>query len=286
LIYTVAISLILSGCAAKKVERIEPETTIDLSGRWNDTDSRMVSQAMITDCLNHPWITQHMSASMGKKPSVIVGSMRNKSTEHIAVKTFVNDIERAFINSGQVDVVASAVEREELRTEKDDQRVFASPETIKEMGRELGVDIASVDSAQRAVMGVDVVAVATPSSTPVVMNEWVGSGLHVTSVGVSTAGKQEIATEVFKRGKLVLDELSQTSKIGGINVPFSRGLLRSEDVYAEIGEIILGKKPGRTSDEEVTVFVSSGLAIQDVATAKLVYDKALQQGMGTKVNLV
>jgi len=140
LIYTVAISLVLSGCAAKKVERIEPETTIDLSGRWNDTDSRMVSQAMITDCLNHPWITQHMSASMGKKPSVIVGSMRNKSTEHIAVKTFVNDIERAFINSGQVDVVASAVEREELRTEKEDQRVFANPETIKEMGKELGAD--------------------------------------------------------------------------------------------------------------------------------------------------
>jgi len=141
LTYAVVISLIFSGCAAKKtVERIDPETTIDLSGRWNDADSRMVSQAMITDCLNHPWVTQHMSASMGKKPFVIVGSMRNKSTEHIAVKTFVNDIERAFINSGQVNVVASAVEREELRTEKEDQRVFASPETIKEMGRELGAD--------------------------------------------------------------------------------------------------------------------------------------------------
>jgi uncharacterized protein (TIGR02722 family) len=137
----VVVSLILSGCAAsKKVERIDTETVIDLSGRWNDTDSRMVSQAMITDCLNHPWITQHMSASMGKKPAVIVGSMRNKSTEHIAVKTFVNDVERAFINSGQVSVVASAVEREELRTEKDDQRVFADPETIKAMGKELGAD--------------------------------------------------------------------------------------------------------------------------------------------------
>lgn len=134
-------SLILSGCAAsKKVERIDTETIIDLSGRWNDTDSRMVSEGMIIDCLNHPWITQHMSASMGKKPAVIVGSMRNKSTEHIAVKTFVNDIERAFINSGQVNVVASAVEREELRTEKDDQRVFANPETIKQMGQELGAD--------------------------------------------------------------------------------------------------------------------------------------------------
>ncbi len=141
LTYTVVISLALFGCAAsKRVERIDVDTTIDLSGRWNDTDSRLVSEAMIVDCLNHPWIIQHMSASMGKKPTVIVGSLRNKSTEHIAVKTFVNDIERAFINSGQINVVASVVEREELRTEKDDQRVFASPETIKQMGQELGAD--------------------------------------------------------------------------------------------------------------------------------------------------
>jgi len=135
------IGLILCGCAArKKVERIDVDTTIDLSGRWNDADSRMVSEAMIVECLNHPWISQHMSKNMGKKPTVIVGAMRNRSTEHIAVKTFVNDIERAFINSGQVSVVASAVEREELRSEKDDQRVFADPDTIKEMGKELGAD--------------------------------------------------------------------------------------------------------------------------------------------------
>ncbi len=138
---TVVACLILSGCASsKKVERLEVDTTVDLSGRWNDTDSRDVAQTMIVDCLNHPWITEHVSGSMGKKPTVIVGSMRNKSTEHIAVNTFVNDIERAFINSGRVSVVASAGERQELRTEKDDQRVFATPETIKEMGKELGAD--------------------------------------------------------------------------------------------------------------------------------------------------
>ncbi len=140
LAFAVLVGLVFPGCASKKVERIDPEAVTDLSGRWNDTDSRLVSDAMITDCLNHPWIVQHMSGSEGKKPSVIVGSMRNKSTEHIAVKTFVNDIERAFINSGQVTVVASALEREELRTEKEDQRVFADPDTIKQMGRELGAD--------------------------------------------------------------------------------------------------------------------------------------------------
>lgn len=138
---SVSVLIVLSGCgSSKKVERIDVETTTDLSGKWNDTDSRLVSQAMITDCLNHPWTTEHMSASMGKKPAVIVGAMRNRGSEHIAVRTFVSDIERAFINSGRVSVVASATERGELRTEKDDQRVSAKPETIKEMGKELGAD--------------------------------------------------------------------------------------------------------------------------------------------------
>jgi uncharacterized protein (TIGR02722 family) len=141
LTFALVIGLIFSGCAAKKtVERIETDTVTDLSGRWNDTDSRQVSEAMIVDCLNHPWLTRHMAGSGGKRPAVIVGSMSNRSNEHIAVRTFVNDIERAFINSGQVTVVASAGDREKLRTEKEDQRVFADTATIKQMGRELGAD--------------------------------------------------------------------------------------------------------------------------------------------------
>ena len=132
---------ILAGCGAPKtVERIEADTTIDLSGEWNDTDSRLVSEAMITDCLNHPWIGQHTAKSRGEKPVVIVGAVRNRSAEHIAIPTFVNDIERAFINSGLVTLVASANERGNLRDEKDDQSMFATPESTKQMGRELGAD--------------------------------------------------------------------------------------------------------------------------------------------------
>ncbi len=130
-----------AGCWSKKtVERLDPTTTIDLSGRWNDVDSRNVSTTMITDCLNHPWLTRHMTGSGGQSPTVIVGAIRNRSMEHIPVSTFVNDIERAFINSGRVTVVASAQERGELRSEKEDQRVFADIDTIKQMGRELGAD--------------------------------------------------------------------------------------------------------------------------------------------------
>ena len=132
--------IIFSGCSAsKQVTRVDTDTTIDLSGRWNDTDSRMVADEIIGDCLNHPWINDH-GISAGGKPVVIVGGIRNKSMEHIAVATFISDIERAFINSGKVRTVSSASERSEIREERADQGEFAAIETIKRMGRELGAD--------------------------------------------------------------------------------------------------------------------------------------------------
>ena len=132
--------IIFSGCStSKQVTRVEADTTIDLSGRWNDTDSRLVADEMIDDCLTHPWINDH-GINTGGKPVVIVGGIRNKSAEHIAVGTFISDIERAFINSGKVRTVSSASERGEIREERADQGEFAAMETIKRMGRELGAD--------------------------------------------------------------------------------------------------------------------------------------------------
>jgi uncharacterized protein (TIGR02722 family) len=129
----------LSGCSETQVTRVETDTTIDLSGRWNDADSRLVSEAMISDCLGAPWYHQHGMAK-SKNPTIIVGSIRNKTTEHIATEIFVKDLERSCVNSGVIDVVASADEREGIRGERLDQRVNADPATIKEMGRELGAD--------------------------------------------------------------------------------------------------------------------------------------------------
>ncbi|HWO58362.1 MAG TPA: penicillin-binding protein activator LpoB [bacterium] len=132
--------LVVAGCSSRTVvTRVDTEEQIDLSGRWNDTDSRLVSEEMIRDCLNHPWLSEHMTAK-AKKPVVIVGAIRNKSQEHIPVGTFVGDIERAYVNSGKVQVVASAVERDDLRSEKRDQRINATEETLKAMGREVGAD--------------------------------------------------------------------------------------------------------------------------------------------------
>ena len=126
------------GCG-RSVKRISPDEVTDLSGYWNDTDSRLVSEEMISDCLNGRWKDEHQRQK-GTRPTVIVGMIRNKSTEHIAIETFTGDIERAFINSGEVLMVASAEEREQIREERADQHSYASDETIKEWGKEKGAD--------------------------------------------------------------------------------------------------------------------------------------------------
>ncbi len=135
----IAVFLII-GCGQKTtVTRLDSDTVIDLSGHWNDTDSRLLAGKVITDCMAHPWIGNHVREA-GAPPVVIVGAIRNKTSEHIATDIFIKDLERAFVSSGQVDVVASMDEREQLRDERIDQKVHASPETIKEFGRELGAD--------------------------------------------------------------------------------------------------------------------------------------------------
>ncbi|MFH1138204.1 MAG: penicillin-binding protein activator LpoB [Pseudomonadota bacterium] len=133
--------LVLGGCSsAPTVERKAVDEDIDLSGRWNDVDSRMVSREMIPDCLNRPWRTRFMSENGGKMPTVIVGAVKNRSHEHINVLTFTKDMERELINSGLVQFVASAGERVEVRDERVDQAQNATEETMKGAGKEIGAD--------------------------------------------------------------------------------------------------------------------------------------------------
>ncbi|WP_455203427.1 penicillin-binding protein activator LpoB [Kaarinaea lacus] len=130
--------LAISGCATK-VDRIDVEEVRDLSGEWNDTDSRLVSEEMMQDVLAKPWVDNYRRQH-NKAPAVIVGEVRNLSHEHLNVNAFLGDVERALINSGRVKVVASRVEREEVRDERKDQDIHASEETRKAMGKELGAD--------------------------------------------------------------------------------------------------------------------------------------------------
>ena len=126
-------------CNRRTVERVDPNKQIDLSGRWNDTDSKLVAQEMISDVLNRPWRTAHVEATKNK-PVVIVGDVKNRSTELIEPETFIKDLERELINSGLVRLVQSTEFREQIRTERADQQDFASPETMKKWKKELGAD--------------------------------------------------------------------------------------------------------------------------------------------------
>ncbi len=128
------------GCKPHSVTRISPDQQIDLSGRWNDTDSKLVAQEMTKDCLNRPWLSNYNNAHSGRKPTIILGVISNKSSEHIEAETFVTDMEREFINTGIVRVVQSSSFREKLRQERADQQEFASTDTQKKWGRELGAD--------------------------------------------------------------------------------------------------------------------------------------------------
>ena len=128
----------VTGCATS-VERVDTNKTIDLSGAWNDTDSRLVSEEMIQDCLSRPWITK-FTIKKQRPPAVIVGTVRNLSHEHINMNTFVSDMERDLINSGLVEFVASADERVEVRDEREDQDLNATEATRNEAGKEFGAD--------------------------------------------------------------------------------------------------------------------------------------------------
>jgi uncharacterized protein (TIGR02722 family) len=130
--------LLTIGCSTK-VTRVQTESTIDLTGKWNDTDSRLVADEMIKDCLSQRWLYQW--ESQNKRPTVIVGKVVNKSHEHISVETFTKDMERALLNSGKVEFVATKTEREQLRDEKDDMVENASAQTAKSRGEETGADL-------------------------------------------------------------------------------------------------------------------------------------------------
>lgn len=151
---TLGLMFLLAACNPT-VTRVETDSVTDLSGNWNDTDSRLVAQEMIQDVLSRNWLSK-FNRDKGKAPTVIVGTVRNLSHEHINTRTFVADMERELINSGEVEFVASADDRKEVRNEVKEQDLHASEETRKAMGNEVGADFmlqGSINSIVDAVSG-------------------------------------------------------------------------------------------------------------------------------------
>ena len=156
----------------------------------------------------------------------------------------------------------------------------ASERFAREVEETLNLRITTVESAKEAVVGSDIVVTTTTSRKPVVMNEWVDIGTHICAVGADTPGKRELDLSLLKRGKIVVDDMSQSTTIGELNIPYRDGLIELEEIYGEIGEIIVGRKEGRETEDEITIFDTSGLAAQDIISAHHILNDAKREKIG------
>ena len=147
----------------------------------------------------------------------------------------------------------------------------------RQLTKQMGFPVKAVDSAEDAVKGADIVITATPSKVPIVKDRWLGKGVHINGIGADGLGKKELERKTYKRSKLVTDKVS---------VALGKALFDRGDIYAELGEVISGKKKGRESADELTVFDSTGIGIQDVAASAIVFQRAKKAGKGKWVKFI
>ena len=157
----------------------------------------------------------------------------------------------------------------------------AVPEAAEAFAKEAGGFVASMDQAGSC----DIICTSTPARAPVLFRSYVGISTHINAMGADAPGKQELDPRILQEATVVLDDLAQATESGEVNVPLHSGAFRREQIYGTLGEIVAGKKPGRVGTE-ITVFDSTGLAIQDLALARLVFDEARNRGLGLEVDLV
>jgi alanine dehydrogenase len=155
------------------------------------------------------------------------------------------------------------------------------PAAAERFAKEVGGFAASMDQAGSC----DIICTTTPSRTPVLFRSYVGISTHINAMGADAPGKQELDPRLLQEATVVLDDMAQATESGEVNVPLHAGTYKREQIYGTLGEIVAGKKAGRIGTE-ITVFDSTGLAIQDLALARVLFDEARQKGLGTEVDLV
>lgn len=162
----------------------------------------------------------------------------------------------------------------------------ASKKFSIEMSNKLGIPITSVDNPIKCVKNCDIIATATTSKNPIFDGKDIEPGTHINAVGSHMANRRELDTETISSSKVVVDSKEAALKeYGELIIPLGEGLISPQNIYCELSDIVSGKKEGRVNSEEVTVFKSGGLAIQDTAVAYLAYTNALKLGVGTKIDL-
>ncbi len=157
----------------------------------------------------------------------------------------------------------------------------ADPAAAERFAQEVGGFVASMDQAGSC----DIICTSTPSRTPVLFRSYVGISTHINAMGADAPGKQELDPRLLQEATVVLDDMAQATESGEVNVPLHAGTYTREQIHGTLGEIVAGKKAGRVGTE-ITIFDSTGLAIQDLALARVLFDEARQKGLGTEVDLV
>jgi alanine dehydrogenase len=210
------------------------------------------------------------------------GAAAAVATDHLAVEdaTSLGIVGAGVQSYTQLEAIAEVRPIEEVVvSDVDDDAIQAFIDSFGDRFDVRGGSIAEAASC-------DVLSTVTPVTDPIVAREDVGEHTHINAMGADAEGKHELADEILLSAKLVIDDHAQTTHSGEINVPYHAGILTDEDIYGQVGEIVVGTKAGRTATDGVTVFDSTGLAIQDVAAAHVVYEHADDNDNGTPFSLV
>lgn len=231
------------------------------------------------------------SASTGAPLAVMDGTyltdMRTGASGGIAVKYLARKNAKTvgFVGTGnqartQLMAINEVMDIEGVKAVSDSEKSTLA--FRDEMEKRIGCDIVAKKNV-KDVCDCDILVTTTPSRKPVVMNGWINEGTHINAIGADATGKEELDPAILRRAKVVVDDIPQASHSGEVNVPLSKGLIAADDIYCEIGVVVVGMKKARTDDSDITVFDSTGLAIQDVACADMVYREALRKGIGVRL---
>jgi alanine dehydrogenase len=187
-------------------------------------------------------------------------------------------------NQGRVQALAIASVCQLTRGFVYDKSHEQATRLARRLSDELGIPVTSVAPLAPAVLQSDICVTCTTSREPLLGPDDVRPGTFIAAVGADNPEKQEIHPKLMAKSKIVADVLEQCAAMGDLHHALATGVVTRDDVHAELGEIVAGKKSGRESEDEITLFDSTGMALQDVAAAAMVYEKAQQQGLGIRLS--
>ncbi len=182
----------------------------------------------------------------------------------------------------QICAIASVRKLKDIKVYDLNQKTL---DNLEKVLKPLGIKFQRAQTMEEA-CDCDILVTTTPSRKPIVKKEWIKPGTHINAIGADAEGKEELDPEILKNSKIIIDDWAQASHSGEINVPVAKGLISEKDIYAGLGDIVAGKKPGRTDEKAITVFDSTGLGVQDLYTAAMVYRLAKSAKAGKDIELI